>query len=123
MNDKEYVKIGPQGDLIINFVYEPPPPPEFRLYYDDNGNVLFYTGEKPEGNYIVVDKQTFAEARPDVKVINGVIILNSNITQIYKLKPTTEGTLTYVDDVSLILDSTDVEGTYWQFDMKELIRE
>jgi hypothetical protein len=104
-------------------VYEPPPPPEFRLYYDDNGNVLFYTGEKPEGNYIVVDKQTFAEARPDVKVINGVIILNSNITQIYKLKPTTEGTLTYVDDVSLILDSTDVEGTYWQFDMKELIRE
>jgi hypothetical protein len=123
MNDKEYVKIGPLGDLIINFVYEPPPPPEFRLYYDDNGNVLFYTGEKPEGNYIVVDKQTFAEARPDVKVINGVIILNSNITQIYKLKPTTEGTLTYVDDVSLILDSTDVEGTYWQFDMKELIRE
>jgi len=123
MNDKEYVKIGPQGDLIINFVYEPPPPPEFRLYYDDNGNVLFYTGEKPEGNYIVIDKQTFAEARPDVKVINGVIILNSNITQIYKLKPTTEGTLTYVDDVSLILDSTDVEGTYWQFDMKELIRE
>jgi len=123
MNDKEYVKIGPQGDLIINFVYEPPPPPEFRLYYDDNGNVLFYTGEKPEGNYIVIDKQTFAEARPDVKVINGVIILNSNITQIYKLKPTTEGTLTYVDDVSLILDSTDIEGTYWQFDMKELIRE
>lgn len=123
MNDQEYVKIGPNGDLIINFVYEPPPPPEFRLYYDDNGNVLFYTGEKPEGNYIVIDKQTFAEARPDVKVINEAIVLNSNITQIYKLKPTTEGTLTYVDDVSLILEDTDVEGTYWQYDVKELIRE
>lgn len=123
MNDQEYVKIGPNGDLIINFVYEPPPPPEFRLYYDDNGNVLFYTGEKPEGNYIVIDKQTFAEARPDVKVINEAIVLNSNITQIYKLKPTTEGTLTYVDDVSLILEDTDIEGTYWQYDVKELIRE
>lgn len=123
MNDQEYVKIGPNGDLIINFVYEPPPPPEFRLYYDDNGNVLFYTGEKPEGNYIVIDNQTFAEARPDVKVINGAIVLNSNITQIYKLKPTTEGTLTYVDDVSLILEDTDIEGTYWQYDVKELIRE
>lgn len=123
MNDQEYVKIGPNGDLIINFVYEPPPPPEFRLYYDNNGNVLFYTGEKPEGNYIVIDTQTFAEARPDVKVINGTIVLNSNITQIYKLKPTTEGTLTYVDDVSLILEDKDVEGTYWQYDVKELIRE
>jgi len=123
MNDKEYVKIGPNGDLIINFVYEPPPPPEFRLYYDNNGNVLFYTGDKPEGKYIVIDNQTFAEARPDIKVINGVIIHNSNITQIYKLKPTTEGTLTYIDDVSLILEDNDVEGTYWQYDVKELIRE
>lgn len=123
MNDKEYVKIGPKGDLIINFVYEPPPPPEFRLYYDDNGNVLFYTGEKPEGKYIIIDTQTFAEARPDVKVINGAIVHNSNITQIYKLKPTTEGTRTYADDVSLIIDDLDMESSYWKFDVKELIRE
>jgi hypothetical protein len=27
--------------------------PEFRLYYDDKGKVLFYSCEKPEGNYIV----------------------------------------------------------------------
>lgn len=123
MNEKQYVTVGPGGDLIINFVYEPPPPPEFRLYYDDKGNVLFYSGEKPEGNYIVVDTQTFAEARMDVKVINGEIIHNSNITKIYKLKPTTEGTLTYIDDISLILDDKDLEGTYWNFDEKEIIRE
>ena len=122
MTDKEYVKIGPNGDLIINFVFEPPPPPEFRLYYDDKGNVLFYTGEKPEGNYIVVDTQTFAEARMDVRVIDGVIRHNSTITQVYKLKPTTEGTLTHVDDVSLILED-DNEGVYWNFDIKELIKE
>ena len=122
MTDKEYVKIGPNGDLIINFVFEPPPPPEFGLYYDDKGNVLFYTGEKPEGNYIVVDTQTFAEARMDVRVIDGVIRHNSTITQVYKLKPTTEGTLTHVDDVSLILED-DNEGVYWNFDIKELIKE
>jgi len=122
MTDKEYVKIGPNGDLIIDFVFEPPPPPEFRLYYDNKGNVLFYTGEKPEGNYIVVDTQTFAEARMDVRVIDGVIRHNSTITQVYKLKPTTEGTLTHVDDVSLILED-DNEGVYWNFDVKELIKE
>lgn len=123
MNDKQYVTVGPSGDLIVNFVYEPPPPPEFRLYYDDKGNVLFYSGEKPEGNYIVIDTQIFAEARMDVKVINGEIIHNSNITKIYKLKPTNEGTLTYVDDISLIIDDNDLEGTYWTFDEKEIIRE
>lgn len=123
MNDKEYVKIGPNGDLIINFVYEPPPPPEFRLYYDDNGNVLFYSGEKPEGKYIVIDTQTFAEARLDIRVINGNIIRNSNITQVYKLKPTTEGVLTHIEDVTLILDSNETEGTYWKLEQKDLIRE
>jgi hypothetical protein len=122
MTDKEYVKIGPNGDLVIDFIYEPPPPPEFRLYYDDKGNVLFYTGEKPEGNYIVIDTQTFAEARTDVRVIDGVIRHNSTITQVYKLKPTTEGTLTHADDVSLILEDDD-EGVYWNFDVKELIKE
>ena len=122
MTDKEYVKIGPNGDLIIDFVFEPPPPPEFRLYYDDRGNVLFYTGEKPEGNYIVVDTQTFAEARMDVRVIDGIIRHNSTITQVYKLKPTDEGTLTHADDVSLILEDDD-EGVYWNFDVKELIKE
>lgn len=123
MTDKEYVKIGPDGDLIIDFIYEPPPPPEFRLYYDERGNVLFYTGEKPEGNYIVIDTQTFVEARTDLRVIDNIIRHNSSITQVYKLKPTTEGTLTHIDDVSLILEDDASEGTYWDFNVKELIRE
>lgn len=44
---------------------------EYRLYYDDTGNVLFYTCEKPEGNFIVIDKQTYSEMRYDIKIVNG----------------------------------------------------
>ena len=44
--------------------------PEFRLYYDDKGYVITYTCEKLEGNYIVIDALAFAEARPDVRVVN-----------------------------------------------------
>ena len=44
---------------------------EFRLYYDDDGKVLFYTCEKPEGKYITIDRLTFAQARPDLRVIDG----------------------------------------------------
>jgi hypothetical protein len=47
-------------------------PPEFRLYYDEHGAVVCYTGDKSiTGNYIVIDALTFAQARPDVRVING----------------------------------------------------
>ena len=38
-------------------IWEAPPiiKPEFRLYYDERGNVLFYTCEKPAGNYVIID--------------------------------------------------------------------
>ncbi len=47
--------------------------PEFRLYYDENGNVLFYTCEKPMGNFIIVSSQVYFESRVDLKVIDGKI--------------------------------------------------
>ena len=114
MTDKEYVTFK-NGEFIINFMYEPPPPPEFRLYYDSNGNVLFYTGEKIEGdNYIVVDAKTFAEARVDLKVIDGNIVYNSSLTQIFKVKPSESGTLTSNEDVTLILHSNEnSDGQFW----------
>lgn len=46
---------------------------EYRLYYDANGRVLFYTCEKPAGKFVVVDSQTYAEGRPDLRVIDGKI--------------------------------------------------
>lgn len=44
---------------------------EYRLYYDDKGNVLFYTCEKPEGKFIKVDSQTYSEMRYDIRIIDG----------------------------------------------------
>ena len=64
MTDEDYV-----------LVFEAPKiePPEFRLYYDEEtGKVLFYTCEKPEGKYLVIDSVTFACARQDVRVIDGI---------------------------------------------------
>ena len=122
MTEKEFVKIV-DGQMVVDFKYEPPPPPEFRLYYDNNGNVLFYTGEKPEGNYIVIDTATFAAGRMDCKVIDGEIIYSSNITQIYKLKPNDKGTYTYKNDVALVIDKrSKVEGQYWDLSLLQLIK-
>lgn len=85
--------------------------PEFRLYYDDKGYVITYTCEKLEGNYIVVDPNTFAEARPDVRVIDGKIVKASSGAVISRLYPSTEGVMCEPEDISII---TEDNGKYWK---------
>lgn len=85
--------------------------PEFRLYYDDRGNVLTYTCEKLEGEYIVIDAMTFAEARPDVRVVDGRLIRAETGVVVSKLSKDTSGILCEVEDVSII---TETDGQYWK---------
>jgi len=85
---------------------------ERRLYYDDNGYVLFYTCEKPEGKYIVVDDMTYAEGRPDVRVVDGKLVkinTGSVISRYYHSH--FEGFLCEKEDISVIIDTA---GQYWE---------
>ena len=92
-------------------VWEPPPivKPEFRLYYDDKGNVLFYTCEKPEGKYLVVDAATFAAGRPDIKIINGKISTANPGSIVSKLIEADEGIECAFEDVSILVDESYTE--------------
>lgn len=91
--------------------------PEFRLYYDDKGYVTGYTCEKLEGNYIIVDALTFAEARPDVRVVDGKIIKNNTGSVVSRLYKDTDGVLCEIEDVSIITES---DGQYWNLKTHEL---
>lgn len=91
--------------------------PEFRLYYDEKGYVVTYTCEKLEGNYVVVDALTFAEARPDVRVVDGSLVKNNTGSVVSRLYKDTEGTLCEVEDVSII---TPTQGQYWKLKTYEL---
>jgi hypothetical protein len=98
MNDQE--------DYVI--IWEAPKivPPELRLYYDDTGAVICYSGDKSiQGEYIVIDTQTFAEARPDVRVIDGKISRVKPNAVVYKLMPDNEeGISCHPKDISIIVD-------------------
>lgn len=87
------------------FYFEAPKivPPEFRLYYDEKGHVVTYTCEKLEGNYIVIDALTFAQARPDVRVIDGKISTVQPAMVITKLMPDDNGILCAEEDVSIVV--------------------
>lgn len=93
---------------------------EFRLYYDDLGKVLFYTCDKPEGNFIVVDKQTFVEARHDWLIVDGKLTRHIPGIIIHKLKPSTTGINCASDDVSIVTDNEDVLTQKWQLSKYEL---
>lgn len=81
--------------------------PEFRLYYDDKGNALFYTCEKPEGNYIIIDATAYAIGRPDVRVIDGKISTVVASAVVSKLMPSKEdGIACAEEDISIIVDKT-----------------
>ena len=102
MNDDEYVVVWEAPEIVK---------PEFRLYYDKSGNVLFYTCEKPEGDYIVIDAMTYAEARPDVRVLDGKIIRDTTVKLYSRLHKDNEGTLCELEDISVI---TETNGQYWK---------
>ena len=112
MNDKE--------DYVILWEAPKLETPEFRLYYDDKGKVICYTGDKSlTGNYIIVDAQTFAEARPDVRVIDGKISRAQNNAVVYKLMPAIDGTSCHLEDISVVVNNN-TPNTKWKLHIYEL---
>ena len=107
-DEEEYVIVWEAPELVK---------PEFRLYYDTRGSVLFYTCENLDGDYIVIDALTFAEARPDIKVVDGRIVRTGSSTISSRLHLDTEGTLCEAEDVSII---TETDGQYWKLITKSL---
>jgi hypothetical protein len=81
-----------------------PSPPEFRLYYDDQGKVVCYTCDKLEGKYIVIDKETYVECRPDLLIVDGEIKRDKTGTYTTKLELSSKGTMTAVEDICIVVD-------------------
>lgn len=94
------------NDTVV--IWEAPKiiPPEFRLYYDEAGKVICYTCEKLEGNYVIIDAKTFAEGRPDVRVVSGKVTHVSSATVVSKLMPDNTGQACASEDISIIVDES-----------------
>ena len=104
-------------------IWEAPPiiKPEFRLYYDDKGKVLFYTCDKPEGKYIVIDANTFAQGRPDIRIVDGKIASVDSGAVVSKLILNIEGISCASEDISIVVDETyNGETNKWKLITYEL---
>lgn len=94
-----------------------PVPFETRLYYREDGSIITYTCEEIEGNYIVVDAETFASGRIDVRVVDREIKIITPTFSIDKLVEATEGTACAVEDINIPV-SNDHDGESKKWTMK-----
>jgi hypothetical protein len=76
----------------------------YRLYYDDQGNPLFYSQEDLLGNYIDIDQATYAQSSRNVRVVDGRLVLLDTGTGVGKLRPRDSGTPCHPKDVSVVVD-------------------
>jgi len=87
---------------------------EFRLYYNQDGSVLYYSMEDLPGNYIVIDRLTFDKARFDVRVKDGKII-KQNHPASWKLSPVaTSNYACHKEDVSIIVAKDFENKLHWE---------
>ena len=88
-----------------------PKPVFFRLYYDDQGHVLFYSMEDVPGTYINIDQETFAKSPTNVRVRDGQLVEIAWTTST-KLTPGDTGTACHPDNVCVVV-SEQQSNTKW----------
>lgn len=110
-----------EEDVIIFWEAPKIVPPEFRLYYEkDTGKVICYTCEKLDGDYIIIDAITYAQARPDVRVLNEKISTVQNHCIVSKLMPNLfSGQDCEAEDVSII-NIDKINSVKWKLNTYEL---
>ena len=90
----------------------------YRLYYNDQGYPLYYAAEDLPGNYIEVDRETFANAPINVRVVDNKLKIIRHVVS-SKLKPGETGTACHIHNVSIVVDDT-VPHIKWSLSTNEL---
>ena len=92
----------------------PVPAYVYRVYHDDEGVPLFYSMEEKPGKYIEIDQQTFNDPPKYARVIDGKLV-ELKINPVLKLKPNGQGTPCHTQDVSIVVNESQIH-TKWSLE-------
>lgn len=79
---------------------------EYRLYYDENGNPLYFSMEDLPGNYIVIDRETYVKSPTNIKVIDKKLI-QKQTTDIHKLIPSKNGIACAISNICIVVSENE----------------
>lgn len=87
---------------------------EYRLYYNEDGTVNCYSMEELDGEFIVIDQETYNQFRTDLLVRDGKIIRITNNSS-WKLIPTDqqESYGCHPTNVSIVVDKNYKDPQHW----------
>lgn len=89
---------------------------EYRVYYNADGGIITYTTEELPGNYIVITREQWAEARPDARIIDGKLVYTHIKRHVFKLDRVAGGKYRAARwDVNILSDDND---EIFEWDMK-----
>ena len=110
MTEQEFLEI---------WLARPDPKPIFyRLYYQDDGTLLYYSMEDLPGKYIEIDLATYQQYRSNVRVVDGKLIVIPVSVTIKKLQPNEYGTPCDPRDVCIVVDNNKPH-TKWSIKNRE----
>lgn len=94
---------------------------EYRLYYDKDGKVVSYSTEELwDCQYVVISKEQYLEARQDVIIKDGEIVLTHKQSHVFKYSFSEDfDVLTSVYDVNIVTKSIK-KSNKWKFTAYEL---
>jgi|APSaa5957512622_1039677.scaffolds.fasta_scaffold18213_4 hypothetical protein len=83
----------------------PPVKYEYRVYYDELGDIKYYSTEKHKSkySYIVIDQKAYRAGNYSLVVRNGKLVKLGETNRTQKLIPQEIGIMCYIDDVSIIV--------------------
>lgn len=64
----------------------PPPPTEYRVYYNPDGSIITYTMQSIPGDYITITADEYAQGRHDARVMDGQLVFTHRKHQVFKLE-------------------------------------
>lgn len=89
---------------------------EYRIYYDTaTGQILDYTTESRDGDFILVDRETFARHRFEPKIRDGKLVWPK--PALGKLIPAEFGTPCHPWDITIICQQQDSQ--HWKIKIYE----
>lgn len=97
--------------------WSPPPPPQYRVYYNDTGRIVCYTMEDLPGNYIVISAEDYALCRYDARVDEGKLVYTHLQSHTFKLRKVAENTPGSVKttkyDINIIVEDDETSVDWW----------